>query len=350
MASTQDGNLGIWSGYTPGDNGWTAQHNSNWDALDALVQCTVKSITITTPPGSPANGDAYIVPSGATGAWASQTNKIAVWVTRSSAWVFYTPKNGWQFYNQADLSDYVYNGSAWVFQGSPKLNVTQDYIGGLKMVWNSATSISVTTGSAYIASLGRLCLVNSTLTLSSLSLTASTWYHLYLFENSGTPTLECVTTAPAAPYYGTARAKTSDTTRRYVGSVKTDGSGNIYKFANSAGAVMYQENVIPAPFQVLNNGAATTPTNVDLSAVVPVTSTLANAQLFNNTTNTTCTVANPDVNFTLAAAAALYAITSGLTTIAIVQLSSDQKLNYMHSTTPSANGMIIRVIGYVYER
>jgi hypothetical protein len=113
MASSQDGNIGIWSGYTPGDNGWTAQHNSNWDALDALVQCTVKNSTTTTPPGSPANGDAYIVPSGATGAWASQTNKIAVWVARSSAWVLYTPKSGWVLYDQGVSTQKVYNGSAW---------------------------------------------------------------------------------------------------------------------------------------------------------------------------------------------------------------------------------------------
>jgi hypothetical protein len=121
MASSQDGNIGIWSGYTPGDNGWTSQHNSNWDALDALVQPTVKSATTTSPPGSPANGDAYIVPSGATGAWASQTNKIAVWQARTgvAAWQFYSPKNGWTVYDQAAGALKVYNGSVWVIITGP---------------------------------------------------------------------------------------------------------------------------------------------------------------------------------------------------------------------------------------
>lgn len=113
MASSQNGNVGIWSGYTAGDNGWTAQHNTNWDAIDALLQCTIKNATTTTPPGSPSNGDAYIVATGATGAWASQTNKIAVWVGRSSAWAFYTPKNGWTTYDQGAANEKVYNGTSW---------------------------------------------------------------------------------------------------------------------------------------------------------------------------------------------------------------------------------------------
>lgn len=112
MASSQNGNAGIWSGYTPGDNGWTSQHNTNWDAIDALMQCTVKSASTTTPPGSPANGDAYIIPSGATGAWASQTGKIAAWIR--SAWQFFTPKNGWEAYVQDVYSIYIYTGTAWI--------------------------------------------------------------------------------------------------------------------------------------------------------------------------------------------------------------------------------------------
>lgn len=113
MADSQNGNVGIWSGYTPGDNGWTAHHNANWDALDVLVQCVVKDTALATPPGSPSNGDAYIVPSGATGAWSGQTNKIAVWVGRSSAWAFYSPKNGWEARSLSNASRYFYNGSAW---------------------------------------------------------------------------------------------------------------------------------------------------------------------------------------------------------------------------------------------
>lgn len=43
-------------------------------------------------PGSPSNGDLYIVPSGATGAWSGQQNKFA-WFNGSS-WEFYSPTEG----------------------------------------------------------------------------------------------------------------------------------------------------------------------------------------------------------------------------------------------------------------
>lgn len=358
MASSQDGNLGLYSGYTAGDNGWTAQHNQNWDTLDAMVQATVKSITTTAPPGSPANGDAYIVPAGATGAWASNTNKVAVWAARNSAWTLYTPKNGWQVYNQADGGDYLYNGTSWVLQGSQKLNVPQDYISGLKMVWNSATSISVTTGAAYIPSLGRLSLVNATLTLSSLSLTASTWYHLYLYENAGTPTLECVTTAPSAAYYGIARAKTGDTSRRYMGSVLTDSSGNIFSFVHDAreSRIYYRAAVGGSPFMVLTNGSATTSTNISLSGCVPVTGIAVDVQFYNNDTGgATLRVGNPDMGALssgLWMARAAANTSSQFDQCITLPTDSSQNLSYVMTGTPAGGsvGASMRCNGYTYER
>lgn len=48
--------------------------------LDLRVQPpTVNDATITAPPATPAEGDAYIVPTGATGAWAGLVGRIAQW-------------------------------------------------------------------------------------------------------------------------------------------------------------------------------------------------------------------------------------------------------------------------------
>ncbi|SRR6266705_333973 len=126
MASSQDGNIGIWSGYTDGDNGWTAQHNLNWDAADALVMCAVINATTTTPPGSPAAGDSYIVAPSATGAWSGKDGKIAVWQARAAvaAWQFYTPKAGWVVANKGDGNDYKYSGSAWAIANGAETTTT----------------------------------------------------------------------------------------------------------------------------------------------------------------------------------------------------------------------------------
>ena len=165
----------------------------------------------------------------------------------------------------AAANDYSYNQ----ING---LVIPQGYIDGLQMVWNSATSISVTSGTAYIPSLGNVLVSNATLTLSGLSLTASTWYHVYLYSNAGTPAIECVTTAPVL-YYGTSYQKTGDNTRRYVGSVLTDSSSNIWNFKHNGSRYSWITNVANGtpPFRILSNGQALSATIINASGVMPVT-------------------------------------------------------------------------------
>ena len=86
--------------------------NNGFRTLDTLVQPTVKDKDLTAPPGSPANGDGYIVAAGATGAWAGQSGKVATWY--DTGWYFFAPKAGWSFYVQDETVDYVYDGAAWV--------------------------------------------------------------------------------------------------------------------------------------------------------------------------------------------------------------------------------------------
>ncbi len=68
-------------------------HNEALRMLDGIVQLSVVSETIATPPASPNPGDRYIVPSGAADEWAGQENKIAAW--QDGAWAFLTPVEGW---------------------------------------------------------------------------------------------------------------------------------------------------------------------------------------------------------------------------------------------------------------
>jgi hypothetical protein len=86
--------------------------------IDALLQPGVISKALAAPPGSPANGDRYIVAASPTGAWSGHANAIAVWTTDNPAtpgglWEFYVPKFGWIIPNLADGLLYVYSGSAW---------------------------------------------------------------------------------------------------------------------------------------------------------------------------------------------------------------------------------------------
>lgn len=86
----------------------------------------VKSKTVTTPPSPtdpnpalrPVNGDSYIVPVAATGAWAGKTNWIMTWVAARKEWFGVAPKPGWFVWMPASGRDIAYHfdavQTAWV--------------------------------------------------------------------------------------------------------------------------------------------------------------------------------------------------------------------------------------------
>lgn len=117
MPSFTGGGLGVTWGFVPHEDGWADSYNLNFQRLDAVVQLNIISF-LDTPPGSPAAEDRYIVEATATGAWAGQENKIAVWTKKedpdSRAWVFITPDEGWVAYNKDTGTDWRYDGVNWV--------------------------------------------------------------------------------------------------------------------------------------------------------------------------------------------------------------------------------------------
>lgn len=227
----------------------------------------------------------------------------------------------------------------------------QGYIDGLKMVWNSATSLSVTSGAAFIPSLSKCLQSPSAITKSGLSLAASTWYHVYLYLNAGVPDIEIVTTVPAAPYNGGARTKTGDTSRRYIGSVLTDVSGNIYNFLSLPGGfISYRVKTSNAPFRVLANGQAIAQTNISLQGVIPVTSRCA----YIVPTNQDATYAvyfsssdssEPSAEITFQSSGA-----SGMSRPpTFMHLDTSQTFSYSYQSAPTG-GLYVDVWGYTYER
>lgn len=81
--------------------------------LDGLVMPSVAGYLTNTPPGSPANGDVYIIGAAPTGAWVGQGGKVTRYSTVAAAWEFYTPKNGWMLQSNSARESYRYTGSAW---------------------------------------------------------------------------------------------------------------------------------------------------------------------------------------------------------------------------------------------
>lgn len=124
-------------------NKWCRDNGSSWDEVSGLSEAYIQGLIDTSvatlkdyvdslvqgldwqnsvlgeladPPGSPSGGDRYLIIATATGAWAGHENDVTEYI--DSAWVFFTPNEGFACrVEDVDLQK-VYNGTAWVTFGS----------------------------------------------------------------------------------------------------------------------------------------------------------------------------------------------------------------------------------------
>lgn len=98
-------------GITKLDPGQSQKHvtvNEAFVFFDAVVQLNVIDKDLTAAPGSPTEGDTYIVASGATGVWAGHDDKIAYY--DGSGWIVIQPLAGWLAFVIDEDTPYRYNG------------------------------------------------------------------------------------------------------------------------------------------------------------------------------------------------------------------------------------------------
>lgn len=87
-------------------------HNEALRVIDTLVQASVLDKDLATPPGSPNDGDRYIVAASATGNWSGKENAIAIW--QDNAWSFHIPVEGWLCWTADEGKFYLWSGGAWI--------------------------------------------------------------------------------------------------------------------------------------------------------------------------------------------------------------------------------------------
>ncbi|HEX7956127.1 MAG TPA: hypothetical protein VF508_04240 [Pyrinomonadaceae bacterium] len=225
-----------------------------------------------------------------------------------------------------------------------------DYIAGLRLEFVSASSIKVNPGVAFVQGFGRMR-VSAAITVASISLGAGAWGHVYLYSNSGVAAVEVVTTAPVN-YFGSAWQKTGDTSRRYLGSVRTDASGNIYNFNHNpqTNFIRYRANQFLAPFRVLSNGVATSATDVDCSAVVPVT--LGGVAYFrvDNQSSASAVYFGASDGFTPSSAGGEEGVGTLRDMRAFLTLNPSRVLKYIFGLASGASGVYMDVHGYFFQR
>jgi len=86
---------------------------------------------LSTPPGTPAKGDRYVIGAAATDAWVGKEGKIA-WYD-GAAWQFDTAAEGWKVYNKADVTLHTFASNVWS---------SGTTIGNLTLTGNSIDSVA----------------------------------------------------------------------------------------------------------------------------------------------------------------------------------------------------------------
>lgn len=87
-------------------------HNEALRLLDGIVQLAVRDRDLSAPPDTPADGDRYIVASGASGSWTGWDWNVALW--NDGAWLRLPPRTGWRAWVEAENVLLVWEGTAWV--------------------------------------------------------------------------------------------------------------------------------------------------------------------------------------------------------------------------------------------
>lgn len=86
-------------------------------ALRHIEAKTIRALSlIVAAPPAAVEGDSYIIPAGATGAWSGKTGQIAALI--GGAWTYAAPMEGLRLWIVDLEAEYVYAGGAWVANGS----------------------------------------------------------------------------------------------------------------------------------------------------------------------------------------------------------------------------------------
>lgn len=245
----------------------------------------------------------------------------------------------------ADGSDGDTNRTAW---GKVNSNFDELYAGldpsflaGLRVVWNSTSGFTVEKGAAYVPGSSKIVYLASDAVFSSLSLGASAFTYVYLYESSGVGTVEYSTTPPDAAYYGQARTKTGDTTRRYLFAIATDGSGNILNFSQQGDYIFY----CGSPIYLVSNGSAAVNTAVSCAALVPPTARVVKIAVQNNSASVKMRIGDeytaPPTSYSLT-------VNEGASDTFDFLLDSSQ--TFWYSFASAASGAFINLRGYILER
>lgn len=116
-------------------------HNEALNHLDAVVQPLVEDRDLSAAPGSPAEGQIWIVAAGASGDWAGQEANLAQFI--GGGWWFLAPPEGFTAWLRDEDLPVRWTGMAWE---AGKLVATGVYIDGTQVLADQQGAIPDASG------------------------------------------------------------------------------------------------------------------------------------------------------------------------------------------------------------
>jgi hypothetical protein len=227
-------------------------------------------------------------------------------------------------------------------------------IEGLVLRKTSAGVVTVGVGSAYVPFDDRVLTLTTQVTVNLSGLVSGTFYHFYLYNNAGTTQVELTGTAPQVYLYPSSQ-KTSDNTRRYIGSILASGTSDCYNFVMMGDKVLYNIDISSnTAFNKILGGRATTSTAIDCSTFAPATATTVILHIGNNhDTGAACRLASSDIG-ALGVSNWSYTVGANPGSAQFVDLellvNSSLQFNYMVDAAGSTGGVYCRGRGYYFNR
>lgn len=155
--------------------------------------------------------------------------------------------------------------------------VSSGYIEGLipSRSVPSGLTLTIGTGAAFMPATGKVLQVTTPITSVLSGFAGDSWVYAYLYDSgSSVAAIEWSATAPAAPYFGTARTKTGDTSRRFLCALKVNVAAtavHYFQWRKDHTRILAGMNVAPWRVITAAQGTPTTPTTLSLSPGVPPT-------------------------------------------------------------------------------
>lgn len=184
-------------------------------------------------------------------------------------------------------------------------------------------------------------------------------YYVYAYDNSGTAAIEVTTTAPAAAWYGTARSKTGDTSRRFVGAVPLSFDGNLANVQTEGSSellvVRYLINTTSLN-RMLTNQSQDVNTVKSLATVLPVGARAFEATIYNLATTgivyfDTSEAGPSGTGLDPENLSGLYGQNPSVTSTTWLPVNASQEFRYAYHITPTgSNFLFLDVLSFRLQR